>query len=98
VGYDVRKDANQDGSVSAADSTWAASVAGGYQTLGRGVLSSTSVNNRQGYAGYTLLDELAGSVMLARNRVYDGGVALRSCHRDRLCDLGAFCPGNPGNS
>lgn len=50
--YDVRKDANLDGTTAAADVTHANSITGGYPTLGRGVLSSSAVANRKGYAGY----------------------------------------------
>jgi YD repeat-containing protein len=50
--YDVRKDADLNGVVAGPDVTHANSITGGYQTLGRGVLSSAAVNNRRGYAGY----------------------------------------------
>ena len=69
--YEVRKDTNQDGTIDSADKTWADSITGSYQTLGRGVLSSLSVANRKGYAGYELASELAGSKCHIRHRVYD---------------------------
>jgi RHS repeat-associated protein len=52
VAYEVRQDANLDGVVNASDITHANSITGGYQTLGRGVLSSSGVESRVGYAGY----------------------------------------------
>jgi RHS repeat-associated protein len=55
VAYEVRQDADLDGVVDAGDATHANSItggAGGYQTLGRGVLSSSGVESRVGYAGY----------------------------------------------
>ena len=45
--YEVRKDAELDGDVDAADVTHANSIPGGYQTLGRGVMSSASVASRK---------------------------------------------------
>ncbi len=50
VSYDVRYDANLDGVVGDDDITHANSIAGGYQTLGRGMQSSPAVANRVGYA------------------------------------------------
>ncbi|MFG0242247.1 MAG: RHS repeat-associated core domain-containing protein, partial [Phycisphaerales bacterium JB054] len=56
------------------DSTHANSITGGYQTLGRGVLSSTGVNNRRGYAGYEYDPTFEGAdrhLYHVRHRVYD---------------------------
>jgi RHS repeat-associated protein len=50
--YEIRKDPELDNDADAADVTFANSIKSGYQTLGRGVLSSTAVGNRKGYAGY----------------------------------------------
>ncbi|QYU67068.1 PEP-CTERM sorting domain-containing protein [Leptolyngbya sp. 15MV] len=47
LGYDVRHDTTLDGVVSAADVAHANAITGGYQTLGRGRLSSTGVAFRQ---------------------------------------------------
>jgi RHS repeat-associated protein len=66
---DARKDCNLDGTVSAADVTQANSITGGYQTLGRTVMSSTAVANRKGYAGYEN-DGSIGDQYHVRNRVY----------------------------
>jgi RHS repeat-associated protein len=52
VAYEVRQDTNLDGVVNASDVTHATSITGGYQALGRGVLSSVGVESRVGYAGY----------------------------------------------
>jgi RHS repeat-associated protein len=52
MAYEVRPDANLDGVVDASDATHANSITGGYQALGRGVLSSVGVESRVGYAGY----------------------------------------------
>jgi RHS repeat-associated protein len=67
---DVRQDCNLDGAITAADVTHANSITGGYQTLGRGVLSSTGVGNRKGYAGYEYDPALAGSKWHVRYRVF----------------------------
>ena len=68
TGYDVRWDCNLDGVIDSSDATWANSITGGYQALGRGILSSSAIANRKGYCGYESL-ELAGNPWLARNRV-----------------------------
>jgi RHS repeat-associated protein len=66
--YDVRGDVDLDGDVDASDKS---ELQTNYQgiTLGRGVLSSTAIASRKGYAGYESLTNLAGSLWLARNRV-----------------------------
>jgi RHS repeat-associated protein len=74
--YDPRKDTDQDGSVGAADITWANSITGSYQTLGWAVLTSSAVTNTTGYAAYRFDPAFAGapskrSLMHVRNRVYD---------------------------
>src|SRR5690606_5666817 len=50
------------------------SITGGYQTLGRGILSSTAVANRKGYAGYEYDPTFEGAgrhLYHVRHRVYD---------------------------
>lgn len=47
--YDVRGDLNLDGVIDATDESLVVSA---HQSLGRGVLTSTAVGNRKGYAGY----------------------------------------------
>ncbi|MBU6414601.1 MAG: RHS repeat-associated core domain-containing protein, partial [Planctomycetes bacterium] len=72
--YDVRKDANLDGVINASDVTHANSITGGYQTLGRGRLSSSGVANRKGYAGYEYdptLEAAGKHLYHVRHRVYD---------------------------
>jgi RHS repeat-associated protein len=67
--YDVRKDPDLSGAISGADVTHANSITGGYQTLGRTVMTSASVGNRKGYAGY----ENDGAIWRldhVRNRVF----------------------------
>jgi RHS repeat-associated protein len=84
--YDVRKDANLDGTISAADVTHANSITGGYQTLGRGILSSSGVANRKGYAGYEYDPTLEGAgrhLYHVRHRVYDADTG-RWTRRDPL--------------
>jgi RHS repeat-associated protein len=66
---DPRKDENLDGTVSAADITQANAITGGYQTLGRTVLSSNSVASRKGYAGYEN-DGGVGDQYHVRHRAY----------------------------
>ncbi len=86
--YDPRRDADLDGDVDAADVTHANSITGGYQTLGRGVLSSGgagggAVSNRRGYAGYEYDPTFEGSgagghhLYHVRHRVYDADLALQ---------------------
>lgn len=66
--YDVRKDANLDGTIDFFDITHASNVAGGgYVTTGRTVLGSTANANRFGYGGY--LRDPAVPQWHARNRV-----------------------------
>jgi RHS repeat-associated protein len=72
--YDVRKDANLDGVINAFDVTHANSITGGYQTLGRGILSSSGAANRKGYAGYEYDPTFEGAgrhLYHVRFRVYD---------------------------
>ena len=59
--YDVRKDVTMDGTIDYDDVYAAASIAGSYQYLGRGVLSSPAIQSRKGYASYEHLAELEGS-------------------------------------
>ncbi len=73
-GYEVRKDAGLDGSVSADDVTRANAITGGYQTLGREFLTSTGVKNRIAYAGYQYDPTFAGldrHLFHVRHRIYD---------------------------
>jgi hypothetical protein len=49
--YALLEDTELDGDVDAADITHAASIAGGYHTLGRGVLSSPEIGNQSGTPG-----------------------------------------------
>jgi len=87
--YDVRKDTELDGDVDTRDVLHANSITGTYQTLGRGVLSSTAVNNRRGYAGYEHDPTFEGAptsgrhLYHVRHRVYDAGVG-RWTRRDPL--------------
>ena len=72
--YAVRRDTDLDGDVDAADVTHANSITGGYQTLGRDVLTSAAVRNRIGYAGYQYDPTFAGvdrHLYHVRYRVYD---------------------------
>ncbi len=80
-GYDVRKDADLNGTVdSTADVLHANSITGTYQTLGRNILSSSAVANRAGYAGYESDPWLTGSTNRqrsfyhVRHRFYDAGL------------------------
>ncbi|MBL9030839.1 MAG: RHS repeat-associated core domain-containing protein [Phycisphaerae bacterium] len=84
--YDVRKDANLDGAINASDVTHANSITGGYQTLGRGRLSSSGVDNRKGYAGYEYdptLEAAGKHLYHVRHRVYDADIG-RWTRRDPL--------------
>ena len=86
TGYDVRHDANLDGVIDKDDRDHAASIAGGYQTLGRGVLSSPAINNRRGYAAYEYDPTFEGAerwLYHVRHRVYDAD-AGRWTRRDPL--------------
>jgi len=73
--YDVRGDVNLDGVVNGSDT---ATV----QTLGRGVLTSTSIGNRKGYAGYEG-DAKLSAKWHVRHRVLDS-VLGRWVRRDPL--------------
>ena len=84
--YAVRRDTDLDGDVDAADVTRANSITGGYQTLGRDVLTSAAVRNRIGYAGYQYDPTFAGvdrHLFHVRFRVYDAE-AGRWTRRDPL--------------
>ncbi|MFN7021239.1 MAG: RHS repeat-associated core domain-containing protein [Phycisphaerales bacterium] len=84
--YDVRQDTNLDGTIAAADITHANSITGGYQTLGRGILSSSAVANRRGYAGYEYDPTFEGAgrhLYHVRNRVYDADIG-RWTRRDPI--------------
>jgi RHS repeat-associated protein len=78
--YDVRLNPRLTGSVSYADITYASSITGGSQTLGRGVLSSEGVQNRFGYAGYRYDHHLSGGagagrhLYHVRHRVYQAHI------------------------
>ena len=61
--YDVRGDVNLDGVVNGSDTATT-------QSLGRGVLTSTSIGNRKGYAGYEG-DAKLSAKWHVRNRVLD---------------------------
>jgi len=80
ISYDVRYDLDLDGDVDATDSSRASTTFQG-TTLGWGVLSSSSVSNRKGYAGYEY-DE-AVSKYHVRNRVFDPALG-RWIRRDPL--------------
>ena len=84
--YDVRGDTDLDGDVDATDKT---KVRTSYEgvTLGRGVLSASSVAMRKGYAGYETLSGLVGGKWLARNRVLAADLG-RWNRRDPLGDTG----------
>ncbi len=72
--YAVLRDADLDGDVDAADVTHANSITGGYQTLGRDILTSAAVGNRIGYAGYQYdptFNGLDRHLSHVRHRVYD---------------------------
>jgi RHS repeat-associated protein len=82
--YDVRYDTMLTGRVGTDDIAHAHSIAGGYQSLGRGVLSSEGVRNRFGYAGYRYDHHLAGAgrhPYHVRHRVYQAHVG-RFASRD----------------
>ncbi len=84
--YDVRFDANLNGAIDYDDIAHANSIAGGYQTLGRGVQSSPAVANRVGYAGYRYDPTFKGAsrtIYHVRHRVYDAEVG-RWTRRDPL--------------
>ena len=84
--YAVRRDTDLDGDVDANDVTHANSITGGYQTLGRDVLTSPGVNNRIAYAGYQYDPTFAGvdrHLYHVRYRVYDAE-AGRWIRRDPL--------------
>jgi RHS repeat-associated protein len=69
--HDVRYDTDLDGDVDADDKSYALSITGTHQTLGFGVLTSTAVFNRKGYAGYEHAWELDGTKYHVRHRVLD---------------------------
>src|SRR5690606_29755538 len=84
--YDVRQDTNLDGTIAAADVTHANAITGGYQTLGRGRLSSAGVANRKGYAGYEYDPTFEGAgrhLYHVRHRIYDADVG-RWTRRDPI--------------
>src|SRR5690606_22484404 len=91
--YDVRKDVQLDGDVDSADITQANAVTGGYQTLGRGILSSSAVANRKGYAGYEYDPTFEGAgrhLYHVRHRVYDADIG-RWTRRDPLGYIDGMC-------
>ncbi len=60
--YDVRGDVNLDGLVDGGDTAT-------LQALGRGMLTSSDVNNRIGYAGYVVNSEVTEAMWHARHRI-----------------------------
>lgn len=75
--YDVRKDAELDGDVDFNDTYHAVGIASGYQTLGRGVMTSSGVESRRGYAGYEYDPTFGGAgrhLSHVRHRVYDAEI------------------------
>ncbi|MBL8800491.1 MAG: hypothetical protein JNN27_00725 [Planctomycetes bacterium] len=95
--YDIRGDLDLDGDVDATDESL---VAGAHQSLGRGVLTSTAVGNRKGYAGYEGDSKLSAKWHV-RHRVLDS-VLGRWLRRDPLVQLDRpiaifeYCVGAPG--
>lgn len=81
--YDVRYDTDLDGDVDEDDKNYALSITGTHQTLGFGVLTSTAVFNRKGYAGYEHAWELDGTKYHVRHRVLDSELG-RWTRRDPL--------------
>jgi RHS repeat-associated protein len=79
LAYDVRGDLNLDGVIDADDESL---VAGAHQSLGRGVLTSSTVGNRKGYAGYEG-DAKLSAKWHVRHRVLDS-VLGRWLSRDPL--------------
>jgi RHS repeat-associated protein len=77
--YDVRGDLNLDGVIDADDE---ALVVSAHQALGRGVLTSSAVGNRKGYAGYEGDTKLSAKWHV-RHRVLDS-VLGRWLRRDPL--------------
>lgn len=85
-GYEVRKDANLDGTVDFFDALDALDMNNGYATLGRGVLSSPRHANRRGYGGYEYDPTFQGAnrhLYHVRHRVYDTSVG-RWTQRDPI--------------
>jgi hypothetical protein len=70
--YDVRKDGELDGDADASDASYANAIisGGGFYSMGRGVLSSSAVGNRKGYAGYEN-DIYLFKLFHVRNRILD---------------------------
>jgi RHS repeat-associated protein len=85
--YNVRKDPNHDGTLDAADDTYAQTITGGHQTLGWSV--PTAVGNRKNYAGYERDGVLLGHKQHVRFRIYDQALG-RWLRRDPL-GLAANC-------
>ena len=83
--YNILGDADLDGDLDTDDSGHANSITGTYLTLGRGVMSSTGINSRRGYAGYEYDSALSGArhISHVRFRVYDADLG-RWTRRDPL--------------
>jgi RHS repeat-associated protein len=84
--YEVRKDTELDGDVDFNDIYHASGIASGYQTLGRGVMTSDAIGNRRGYAGYEYDPTFSGAarhLFHVRHRVYDAEIG-RWTRRDPL--------------
>ena len=69
--YDVRGDVNLDGVVDGGDTATS-------QAIGRGVLTSTAVHNRLGYAGYVSAASVGGTVWSIRRRQFSATTGVWS--------------------
>jgi RHS repeat-associated protein len=79
--YDVRGDLDLNGVVDAADETLVVSA---HQSHGRGVITSPSIGNRKGYAGYETDAKLL-SLSLCRQRWFDSNLG-RFISRDPISE------------
>jgi RHS repeat-associated protein len=83
--YDVRGDTDLDGDVDSQDKTNVRTMYEGV-TLGREVLSASSVLDRKGFAGYEALSGLVGGKWIARNRCQEPALG-RWIQRDPLMEF-----------